>query len=326
MRRSLALAAAAASLLPAAPARAEPYDMSLPRMGVPSAQVTCALPAAYGGLDCTNPANLVIAQQRAADARQRFAVLATQLGLALDSFVLAPANTVGHSGFEIALEAAYAPMSFDSSLFTGYSPFRTSTLPGSFLLPAFHVRKALPYSFEVGGRAIYLNQSSDFATQLELKWALNEGLDYVPDLAVRAAVTRFLGVRDLDLGVYGVDVIVGKRLGVGGVFSLTPYGAARLSWLWARSGQIQFGNGTDPNTASDTAASFPELGAAAHRFTRFALGLRMIAATATASIEGTYTLGRTFQGAAPADLGSTGYPTFSVPASFSVAATFGFTF
>lgn len=319
MRRSLALAAAAAWLLRAAPARAEPYDMSLPRMGIPSADVVCRTTAG-----CVTPG--AAEYQAAADARQRFAVLATQLGLALDSFVLAPANTVGHSGFEIGFEAALAPMSFDKALFTGSSPFTTSSLPGSFLLPAFHVRKALPFSFEVGGRGIYLNQSSDFATQLELKWALNEGLDYIPDLAVRAAVTRFFGVRDFDLGVYGVDAIVSKRLGIGGVLSLTPYGAARFSWLWARSGQIQFGNATDPTTAAATAASFPELSAAAHRFTRFALGLRMIAAAATLSIEATYTLGQTFQGADPASLGDTGYPTFKVPASLSVAATFGFTF
>ena len=326
MRRSLALAAAAAWLLRAAPARGEPYDMRLTRMGIPSADVVCALPTATTGLDCTNAADLATAQQRAADARQRFAMLATQLGLALDSFILAPANTVGHSGFEIAFEAAYAPATFDKALFTGYSPFKTTTLPGSFLLPAFHVRKALPYSFEVGGRGIYLNQSSDFAAQFELKWALNEGLDYLPDLAVRAVVTRFFGVKDLDLGVYGVDAMLGKRFGIGGVLSLTPYGAARLSWLWAHSEQIQFGNATDPTTASATAASFPELGAAAHRFTRFALGLRMIAAAATVSIEATYTLGRTFQGPTPDQLGATGYPTFTVPATLSGAATFGFNF
>ncbi|HYQ81429.1 MAG TPA: hypothetical protein VEP68_08005, partial [Anaeromyxobacteraceae bacterium] len=96
--------------------------------------------------------------------------MATQLGLAIDSFILAPANTVGHSGFEFTFEAAYAPTSFDPALFAGHSPFKGEP-PGSFLLPAFHVRKALPYSIEVGGRAIYLNQSTEFATQVELKWA-----------------------------------------------------------------------------------------------------------------------------------------------------------
>jgi hypothetical protein len=320
MRRSLALAAAAASLLRAAPARGEPYDMSLPKLGVPSANVICALKAVTCNY-ATDPQPYL----DAAAARQRFAMLATQLALALDSFILAPANTVGHSGFEFGFEAAYAPVSFDKTLFAGYTPFRAPP-PSSFLLPSFHVRKALPYSFEVGGRGIYLNQSTDFATQLELKWALNEGLDSIPDVAVRAVVTRFFGVRDLDLGVYGVDAMVGKRFGLGGVLSLTPYGAARFSWVWARSGQIQFGNATDPNTAGGTAASFPELSAAGHRFTRFALGLRLISAAVTLSVEGTYTLGRTFDGAAPADLGATGYPTFKVPAALSAAAAFGFTF
>ncbi len=318
MRRSLALAAIAASVLRAAPARGEPLDMSLLRLGVPSADVICATTP-----PCTTPG--AAEYQAAAAARQRFAVLATQLGLALDSFILAPANTVGHSGFEFAFEAAYAPASFDQALFAGRSPFRADP-PSSFLLPAFHVRKALPYSFEVGGRAIYLNQSTHFATQVEAKWALNEGIDYAPDVAVRAAVTRLFGVRDLELGVYSLDGIVGKRFGIGGVLSLTPYGAVRFSWLWAGSGWIQYGDPADPAAALVTAGSFPELNASAHRFMRFALGLRMIASSVTISLEGTYTLGKTFEGGAPDQLGATGYPTFEVPAAFSGAGTLGFSF
>ena len=318
MRRSLALAAIATSVLRAAPARGEPLDMSLLRLGVPSAHVICATTPA-----CTTPG--AAEYQAAAAARQRFAVLATQLGLALDSFILAPANTVGHSGFEFAFEAAYAPASFDQALFAGASPFRADP-PSSFLLPAFHVRKALPYSFEVGGRAIYLNQSTHFATQIEAKWAVNEGIEYAPDVAVRVAATRLFGVRDLDLGVYSLDAIVGKRFGVGGVLSLTPYGAVRFSWLWARSGWIQYGDPADPNAALGTAGAFPELSAAGHRFTRFALGLRMIASAVTLSLEGTYTLGRTFEGKAPDQLGATGYPTFEVPAAFSAAGNLGFSF
>ncbi|HET6923618.1 MAG TPA: hypothetical protein VFI16_10770, partial [Anaeromyxobacteraceae bacterium] len=269
MRRSLALAAIAAAVLRAAPARGEPLDIdNLLRLGVPSADVICATTPA-----CATPT----AQHYldAAAARQRFAILATQLGLALDSFILAPAGTVGHSGFEFAFEAAYAPAKFDRALFAGASPFR-SRLPGSFVLPSFHVRKALPYSFEVGGRAVYLDQSTHFATQLEAKWALNEGIEYAPDVAVRAAVTRLFGVRDLDLGVYSLDAMLGKRFGIGGVLSLTPYGAVRFSWLWARSDSIQYGDPTDPAAALGTAGAFPELSAGAHRFTRFALGLRMI--------------------------------------------------
>ncbi|HEU4382807.1 MAG TPA: hypothetical protein VFR85_04810 [Anaeromyxobacteraceae bacterium] len=318
MRRSLALAAAAAAALRAAPARGEPLDASLARLGVPDANVLCRTTPG-----CIAPG--APEYQAAADARQRFAIATTQLGLAVDSFILAPANTVGHSGFELTLEAAYAPATFDPALFAGHSPFKGEP-PSAFVLPALHVRKALPYSFEVGGRAIYLNQSTQFATQVELKWAINEGIDDFPDVAVRGVATRLFGIRDLDLGVYGLDALVSKRFGIGGVMSLTPYGAARLTWVWARSGPIQYGDGSDPATAGDTAAAFPELGASAHRFWRFALGLRLIASALTVSLEGTYTLGKTFDGPAPASLGPSDYPTFEVPAVFSGAANFGLTF
>mgnify|MGYP006268605791 CR=1 FL=1 len=322
MRRSLALAAIAASALRAAPARGEPLDVSLYRLGTPNATVICTVRA---GSPCASAAVTPGDYQAAADARQRFALLTMQLGLALDSFILAPANTIGHSGFEFTFEGAYFPATWDQTLFAGYSPFKSNP-PTSFLLPAFHVRKALPYSIEVGARAIYLNQSTEFATQVEAKWAVNEGIDYAPDVAVRAVATRLFGVRDLNLGVYGVDAMIGKRFGIGGVMSLTPYGAARFSGVWAESGWIQYGNPSNPVAASGTAAEFPELGASAHRFTRFVLGLRLIASTVTLSLEGTYTLGRTFGGDAPAQLGASGYPTFEIPATFSAAANFGFTF
>ncbi len=108
--------------------------------------------------------------------------------------------------------------------------------------------------------------------------------------------------------------------------SLTPYGAVRFSWLWASSGWIQYGDPADPGAALGTAAAFPELGASAHRFMRFALGLRMIASSVTLSLEGTYTLGKTFEGSPSDQPPTTPYPTFEVPAAFSAAGNFGFTF
>ena len=93
MRRSLALAAVAASALRAAPARGEPLDTSLARLGVPDATVLCRTT-----VGCVTPGATEFAG--AADARQRFALATIQLGLAVDSFILAPANTVGHSGLD----------------------------------------------------------------------------------------------------------------------------------------------------------------------------------------------------------------------------------
>src|SRR5512139_3084677 len=117
MRRSLALALVAASALRAAPALGEPLDTSLARLGTPDATVLCRTTPG-----CVTPGTTEY--NGAADARKRFPLATTHLGLAVDSFILAPANTIGHSGFEFTFEAAYAPASFDAALFAGHSPFK----------------------------------------------------------------------------------------------------------------------------------------------------------------------------------------------------------
>jgi hypothetical protein len=90
----------------------------------------------------------------------------------------------------------------------------------------------------------------------ELKWALHEGftvvdspeekpildkvIQYSPDIAVRAHVTRLLGVRDLSLTAGGVDLSVGKAFPVGGMVTLTPYGGLDFTFVGASSNNIDF--------------------------------------------------------------------------------------
>jgi hypothetical protein len=307
MRRQLALLVAAASLR-AAPALAEPLDISLERLGAPNA---------------ADP-------QLAAEARRRFALLSSEVGLALSSMLLTPAETVGHSGFEFGLDFGFAPVHPKDYTSAATSPFRGQA-PGGLRLPSLHVRKALPFSFEIGGRAIYFDQSTMVATQLELKWALNEGIGDLPDVALRGALTHLFGQRDWDLSTAELDLMVGKRFGIGGVLSLAPYGALRFTWLDASSGFIHFGNPApltppDPSAQLAAVAAFPRLQRHDHRFTRYTLGVRMVAATVTISAEATYFGGKTFSGQAPGQLGLAGYPTFEVPSSVSGAVNLGFSF
>ena len=103
------------------------------------------------------------------------------------------------------------------------------------------MRKALPFSLELGGRMIYLSQSSYFGAQIEGKWALNEGFHVLPDLAVRVAHTQLFGQRDWNLGATDLDLMISKRFGVNGVTSFTPYLAARFTYVGASSETMDFG-------------------------------------------------------------------------------------
>jgi len=98
-----------------------------------------------------------------------------------------------------------------------------------------HVRKGLPFSFELGGTLTKLMESDMFALGGELKWAFNEGFYYLPDIAVRVAANRLLGSRDLDMLTGGLDVSISHPFGIGGLLSVTPYAGWNLLFVNASS-------------------------------------------------------------------------------------------
>ena len=155
----------------------------------------------------------------ASEAKTRFAILSAETALALSSAILTPASTTGYAGFDIDLEAAYVAVHPAdgrvhlvrprlAASFEPRGPWQTRSMtPHELFLPSVHVRKALPFSLELGGRMIYLSQSSYFGAQIEGKWALNEGFHVLPDLAVRVAHTQLFGQRDWNLGATDLDLM-----------------------------------------------------------------------------------------------------------------------
>jgi hypothetical protein len=300
MRRPLALLATALSLA-ALPARAgEPLDLELSGLGAPRASFYASNGAA-----------------QAADARVRFARLATDLALGLSSSLLEPASTTGADGWDVAFEAANTPVS------TSSSPWPTrGTQPTSLVTPSVHLRKAFPYSVELGGRLVYLSRSQLYASQLSLKWAFLEGFARLPDVAVRAAYTRMDGQRDLALATTEVDLLVSHRFGVNAIVSLTPYLGLRYAKMRAATRALQWKayDGTTPSVA-DSSAAFPTLDTGLFRTT---LGGRMTAYALSLAAELTYFGGVTGGGSSSTD--ENAYPRHKVPSSLAAALRLGFEF
>jgi hypothetical protein len=331
MRRLAFLAAAVLAVCAATPARAEQYDVDLSRLGPPDPTVWTTI-LNRQSLPTTDAALY------ATQSKQRFATLSSQLALALSSAVLQTAATTGYSGFAVDMEVAYANVSADpvgSSTtmkalgFTSNVWPTQSSQPASLLIPSVHIRKALPYSFELGGRVLWVNSSNYYAAQGEAKWAINEGFEYVPDIAVRGAFTTLLGVRDWNLNSTDLDFLVSMRLAAGGVVSFTPYVAARFTFVNASTGNMDFYpcRGTSPagsktcpiaTTPADmasTTAAFPVFSAGFYRTT---LGLRFTSYALSLAVEGTY-----FGGATPT---SDAYKDVKLSSSFSGAAKLGWEF
>ncbi len=327
MSRLASVLAVALVALRAAPARAEPLDVDLSHLGPPDASVWTEIASAHGD-PVTDPTWAATAQALAADAKRRFAILSSEMAMALSGPILDPASTTGHAGFDFAFEGAYQPVHdapVGAALYGfGTDPWPTrSGSPGSLTTTGVHVRKALPWSFEFGGRLTYLNKTNYFAAQGEAKWALNEGFEKVPDLAIRVAYTRLFGAADWNLGSTDVDFMVSKRWGVSAVTSFTPYLAARFTFVAASSDLIDY-RSYDPATLPNPtppeqyryAAGFPNLRVGLYRTT---VGVRMTASAVSMAFEGTYFGGKSYSG-------GDNYPDFKVASALGCALKLGWEF
>lgn len=243
--------AAALALVLGATAQADPNDIKLYQLG--------------------NPAKV-------ADANAKFRVFARELGAALSSVNLMPAETLGHSGFSVTAELSLVDLK------TRDFQLPTERAGGGLLLiPSVHLRKGLPFSFEVGGRLGWVEKSRMAAATLETKWALNEGFAYLPDLSVRGFGTRLLNTRDFDLTTAGLDLGIGKQLAIGGMVTLTPYGGWNLVWVSGNSNNTDFRPSRTHEEATRTATAqlqdtniFDPLGLSTNSHNRFYGGLRFI--------------------------------------------------
>ena len=195
--------ALAAALLAASAAAADPYDFQIHEL-----------------------------RDSSTDPNENFRAFVRELGAALTSVSLTPPETLGHSAF--AVNAELSVVQLRQQLPT------ERDIQGALLVPSVHVRKGLPFSLELGARAAWIEKSRMAAGTAELKWAINEGFGYLPDVSLRGSVTKLFGTRDFDLTAGGADLAVGKEFAIGGMITLTPYVGWNLVWVGASSNTIDF--------------------------------------------------------------------------------------
>jgi hypothetical protein len=158
------------------------------------------------------------------DARSRFRMLGNELGIALSGTTLEPTNSLGMSGFDLALEYDFVFVNGGNQI-GGLPYWVTEGQPPSLLMvPTLHLRKGLPFSFDVGVKLAAVVNSATLAATVEVKWAILEGFKNLPDFSTRFYIGRAFGQEDLNLTLGGLDFSVGKQFGVAGLFSLSPYG------------------------------------------------------------------------------------------------------
>lgn len=153
---------------------------------------------------------------------------------------LAPAETLGYSGFYLGLEGTITPVPSGSKKNWEDGTIPDGIAPRAMFNPSVRIRKGLPWSFEIGSSINYLAQSELVGLGGEIKWSLFEGYRHgfrgvLPDVAARGSVVRVLGESDVDMTIIGVDGSVSYPFGLGGMISLTPFMGFQYLWTIVRT-------------------------------------------------------------------------------------------
>jgi hypothetical protein len=280
MQRVLTVFVLALLTLTALPADAAENDLVLSRFGtfVPTNNSECA--NACGTVKKDN---------------ESFKNLARDLGQVFAPRFTNPAETLGEAGFAVNLmtslsfidnnaeywQEAVEDRSPASSMFTGH----------------LQIRKGLPFSFEIAADMAYLFASEMFNLGGQVKWALNEGFYYFPDIAVRGTVNTLLGSQDLNMVTAGWDISISKAFDIAGVTSLAPYAGYQQLHIIASSRLLnaypqdprppQFDD--DPSTGGDQTFS-PEFvfSQESQAINRFFVGARLNVWIMSFTLEGVY--------------------------------------
>lgn len=155
-------------------------------------------------------------------AQGEFKDLSRELGAAIAYRNLAPAEPLGITGFDVAIQGSFINIKNDSS----YWKSAVGDAPSYIGFPTLRVRKGLPLGIDVGAMYGQVLDSNVKLYGVEVSKAILEGGIASPALGVRGTYTRLVGVDDLRLQTAGIDASISK-----GFLFLTPYAGAGMVWI-----------------------------------------------------------------------------------------------
>jgi hypothetical protein len=192
-----------------------------------------------------------------ANTQSRYRSMMSELGVVVAPRLMTPADTLGYAGFQFSGELGITTINNNRKVSNDASgiaywngiegvnasapnaarPSSSLTTVGGF------VRKGLWFplpAFEFGAGAIDVLGSHMYALQGYAKLALQEGFhDWVlPSFAVRGSVSQLLGTSQVNMTVWGVDVLISKAFSIGGTARIEPYFGWNVLFIDARSGVL----------------------------------------------------------------------------------------
>jgi len=145
-----------------------------------------------------------------------FKSFSEDMGSALSYKAIAPAESLGITGFDLGVEF--------SSTETKSLAKATGTSDTSLIVPKLHVHKGLPLGIDLG--VFYSSVANIKLYGGELRYAIVEGGVAMPAIAIRGAMSKLSGVDQLELGTQSLDISISK-----GFAMLTPYAGVGTVWV-----------------------------------------------------------------------------------------------
>jgi hypothetical protein len=183
-----------------------------------------------------------------ADGASRYRSLMSELGVVVAPRLMVPADTLGFAGFQFSAELGVTKINNNRDYWDGTATVtptaRMAARPDAYLTTVGgYVRKGLwlPLpAFEFGAGALKIVDSNMYTVQGYAKFALQEGFHgwALPSFAVRGAVSQLLGTDQVDMTVWGVDVVASKQFSLGGTARIEPYVGWNILFIDAKSGVI----------------------------------------------------------------------------------------
>lgn len=226
-------------------ARADKNDLELLNLCPRTASGDCA----WVGTAATGQRTVTLDPNAASSYRS----LMSELGVVAAPRLLTPADTLGYAGFQFSAELGITSINpnrqtggvsywdgvagVNPSSPQAWRPSSTMTTVGGF------VRKGLwlPVpALEFGAGAVSILGSRMYAIQGYAKFALQEGFhDWVlPSFAVRGSASQLLGTSQVNMTIYGVDILASKAFSLGGTARIEPFVGWNALFIDARSGVI----------------------------------------------------------------------------------------
>lgn len=146
-------------------------------------------------------------------SQSSFRALSEDLGSALSYKAMSPAEPLGITGFDVALEITSTKLE-NPAVFNAATS--SSERIDNLVLPKLHAHKGLPGGVDIG--ALYTEYDDISLLGAELKYAILRGNTALPAVAIRGTYSKLSGVDELDLETVGGELSVSK-----GFAMVTPY-------------------------------------------------------------------------------------------------------